>query len=73
MWLPALELLVLVDEDEELELVLVLVAVELDVEFEVVLLPLTASQISVTTFWVAESKSAVGGDILCFNLRDTYC
>lgn len=46
MRLPALEPVVLVDEAEEL----VLEAVEVEVELEVLLLPLTASHISVMTF-----------------------
>lgn len=52
IWLPALEPVVLVDDEEEP--VLEAVELELAVELEVVLLPLTASQISVMTFWVAE-------------------
>lgn len=51
IWLPALEPVVLVDEEEEP--VLEAVELELAVELVVVLLPLTASHISVMTFWVA--------------------
>lgn len=48
IWLPALEPVVLVDDEEEL--VLEAVELELAVELGLVLLPLTASQISVISF-----------------------
>lgn len=48
IWLPALEPVVLVDDEEEP--VLEVAELELVVELELVLLPLTASQISVMTF-----------------------
>lgn len=69
IWLPALEPLVPVDDDEEL--VLEAVELEAELELEVVLLPLTASQISVMTFWVAGfSKSAMGRHVY---IQDAVC